>query len=408
MKEPILKVTDFAYGGATIGRDKGNRPVFVHGAIPGETVRVDIAQDKGRYAHANLLEVIQPSKDRVQPRCPHYGTCSGCHYQHMTYQAQLRAKHEVVLDQLRRIGKIKNAKVRPTLPNPTPWAYASEVNLSPTEDGRLGFWSSNLHQVLPISTCSLLQPRLLELFQDIDLDLTELRKLTLRIGADGAMLAALEVEGAEPPLLEVDFPVSVAIVLPDRNAASLIGDPYLVQEVKGRSFRVSPGCFFQPSPAAAEILIETLLSYASLKDEHTVLEAYSGVGMLTAFLATEAREVTAIEVNGDAVADFIVNLDHLDNVNLYQGLVEETLPILDIKPDVMVVNPGASGLAAPVVGNIKDKKPRRLIYISSEVATLARDGKALNRAGFRLIEVQPLDMHPQTYLVDTVSLWTRQ
>jgi 23S rRNA (uracil1939-C5)-methyltransferase len=216
------------------------------------------------------------------------------------------------------------------------------------------------------------------------------------------------VEGAEPPLLEVDFPVSVAIVLPDRNAASLIGDPYLVQEVKGRSFRVSPGCFFQPSPAAAEILIETLLSYASLKDEHTVLEAYSGVGMLTAFLATEAREVTAIEVNGDAVADFIGNLDYLDNVSLYQGLVEETLPMLDIKPDVMVVNPGASGLAAPVVGNIKDKKPRRLIYISSEVATLARDGKALNRAGFRLIEVQPLDMHPQTYLVDTVSLWTRQ
>ena len=145
-----------------------------------------------------------------------------------------------------------------------------------------------------------------------------------------------------------------------------------------------------------------------LNDEHTVLEAYSGVGMLTAFLATEAQEVTAIEINDDAVADFVVNLDHLNNVNLYHGLVEETLPALDLKPDVMVVNPGARGLAAPVIGNIKDKKPRRLIYVSSEVATLARDGKALNRAGFRLLEVQPLDMHPQTYRVDTVSLWTRR
>ncbi|NCF67028.1 MAG: TRAM domain-containing protein [Chloroflexi bacterium] len=408
MKEPALKVTDFAYGGAAIARDKRGRPIFVQGAIPGETVHVEITQDKGRYVRANLLKVARPSKDRVQPRCPHYGVCSGCHYQHMTYKAQLHAKREVVRDQLRRIGKMKNVKVRPTLPNPTPWAYASEVNLSPTEDGRLGFWSSKMHQVIPISTCSLLQPRLLELFQDIDLNLDELRKLTLRVGADGAMLAALEVEGIEPPLLEVDFPVSVAIVLPDKNAASLIGDPYLVQEVKGRSFRVSPGCFFQPSLAGAEMLIDVLLSYARLKAEHTVIEAYSGVGMLTSFLATEAREVIAIEVNDDAVADLVVNLDRLDNVTLYHGLVEEILPALEPRPDLMVVNPGTGGLASPVIGNIKDKAPRRLIYVSSEVATLARDGKALNRAGYRLLEVQPLDMQPQTYRVDTISLWTKQ
>jgi len=408
MTELQLDITTFAYGGAAIGHDKKGRTVFVQGAIPGERVRVAVVQDKGRYAHAELLNVVKASKDRVQPRCPHFGICSGCHYQHMDYQLQLRAKREVVRDQLQRIGKLKKVNVKPTLPNPTPYSYANEVDLSPTADGQLGFWSSKERQVIPISTCPILQPSLLELFQDIDLDLPDLRKITLRIGADGEMLAGLEVEGVEPPELEVDFPVSVAIILPDRNAASLIGDPYLVQEVKGRQFRVSPGCFFQPSLEAAELLIDVLLSYAELKGTEMVLEAYSGVGMLTAFLSAEAREVTAIEVNEDATADFIVNLDHAENVSLYHGLIEEILPALKFKPDVMVVNPGRGGLTAPVVSSIEGKAPRRFLYVSSDVAILARDAKALARAGYRLLEVQPIDMMPQTYRVDTVSLWVRR
>ena len=408
MKDLTLKMADFAYGGSVIGREKRGRPVFVQGTIPGETVRAAVFQDKGRYARANLVDVIHASSKRVQPRCPHFGVCSGCHYQHMTYQTQLLAKQDVVRDQLNRIGKLKKPKVLPTLPNPAPWSYAIEVSLSPTEDGRLGFWSSKLQQVIPIETCSILQPNLLELFQDIDLELEGLRKLTLRIDSGGNMLAALEVDGVEPPQLEVDFPVSVAIVLPDRNAASLIGDPYLVQEVKGLRFRVSPGCFFQPSLIAAELLLDVVLAYAGLNGKERVVEAYSGVGMLTAFLAAEARDVVAIEVNDDAVADLVANLDHLDNVRLYHGLVEETLPALDARPDLLVVNPGTRGLSAPVVGNIKKMGPRRLIYVSSELASLARDAKTLSRAGFRLVEAQPIDIHPQTYRIDTVSVWKKK
>lgn len=408
MKDLTLKMADFAYGGSVIGRDKRGRPVFVQGTIPGETVKAAVFQDKGRYARANLLDVIHASKKRVKPRCPHFGLCSGCHYQHMTYQTQLLAKQDVVRDQLKRIGKLKKPKVLPTLPNPTPWSYAIEVSLSPTADGRLGFWSSKMQQVIPIDTCSILQPQLLELFQDIDLELEGLRKLSLRIDSGGNMLAALEVDGVEPPQLEVDFPVSVAIVLPDKSAASLIGDPYLVQEVKGQTFRVSPGCFFQPSLIGAELLLDVVLAYAGLRGTELVVEAYSGVGMLTAFLAAEAREVVAIEANDDAAADLVANLDHLDNVRLYHGLVEETLPALDERPDLLVINPGTRGLAAPVVGNIKKMGPRRIIYVSSELASLARDAKTLTRAGFRLIETQPLDIHPQTYHVDTVSVWKKR
>ncbi len=408
MDDLTLKMVDFAYGGAVIGRDKRGRPIFVQGTIPDETVHAEIFQDKGRYARANLLEVVHPSKERVQPQCPHFGLCSGCHYQHMSYQTQLRAKQEVAIDQLQRIGKLKKPKVHPTLPNPTPWSYATEVSLSPTKDGRLGFWSAKSQQVIPIDTCSILEPGLLELLGDIDMELEGLRKLTLRIDSDGNMLAALEVDGVEPPQLEVDFPVSVAIVLPDKTAASLIGDPYLVQEVKEQRFRVSSGCFFQPSVRGAEMLIDVVLSSAGLQGNERVVEAYSGVGMLTTFLAAKAREVEAIEANDDAAADLVANLDHLDNVKLYHGLVEETLPLLEASPDLLVVDPGWGGLASPVIGNIKKMGPRRLIYVSSELASLARDAKMLGRSGYRLVEVQPLDMRPQTYHVDTVSVWKKQ
>jgi len=407
MKELTLKMSDFAYGGAVIGREKRGRPVFVQGTIPGETVKATVFQDKGRFARANLIDVVQKSKDRVSPKCPHFDLCNGCHYQHMTYDLQLRAKQEVALDQLVRIGKLNKPKVKPVLPNPTPFAYALEASFSPTEGGGLGFWSSQLQKVIAIDTCPILHPRLLELFQDIDMELEGLRKLTLRADSSDDMLAALEVDGVEPPQLEVDFPVSVAIVLPDRTSASLIGDPFLIQEVKNQSFRVSPGCFFQPSLSGAELLVDVVLKYAALKGNELVIEAYSGVGMLTAFLAVEARELIAIEVNDDAVEDLVTNLHHLDNVNLYHGLVEETLPVLDVRPDLMVVNPDRGGLAAPVVKNIKAMGPSRLIYVSSELASLARDAKYLSRAGYRLIEVQPIDINPQTYRVDTVSMWKK-
>jgi 23S rRNA (uracil1939-C5)-methyltransferase len=243
--------------------------------------------------------------------------------------------------------------------------------------------------------------------QDIDLDLPDLRQLTLRVGVDGALLAALEVEGIEPPELETDFPISVALVLPDDTAASLVGENYLVQSVKERDFRVSPGVFFQPSLAGAELIVAVVLSYASLTGRETVVEGYSGVGMLTAFLAGVAAEVLGIEANPDAVADAAINLDDTQNVTLYQGSVEQILPALNVRPAVTVVNPPSGGLSAAAIRAIVDKSPRRLIYISSEVATLARDGKQLGRSGYKLEEIQPIDVTPQAYQIDTVSLWQR-
>jgi 23S rRNA (uracil1939-C5)-methyltransferase len=402
-----LKPVNYAYGGAVVAHDDNGRPVFVQGALPGETVRATLTVDKERFAHAYVTEVIVASPARAAPRCPHFGPCGGCHYQHIAYEEQLVAKRLIVQDQLQRIGGLRDVRILPVIASPDPWAYAQEAVFSPTLEGRLGYWSPRKNEVIPIETCPITLAPIMALFKEIDLELPGLRKLTLRVDSEGAALAAIEVDEVEPPQLEVDFPVSVAIVLPDKSAASLIGEPYLEYEIKDRMFRVSPGCFFHGNLLAAAILVDAVLEFASLNKNDRVLELYSGVGLLTAFLAEQAGDVTAVEVNDDAVADLTANLNDLDNVALYHGLVEEVLPLIDLAPDLLVVDPGSNALARPVLSQIERLSPARLIYVGMDLAHTARDSKMLTQAGFSLVKVQPLDMRPQTYHVETVGLWVK-
>jgi len=218
-------------------------------------------------------------------------------------------------------------------------------------------------------------------------------------------MVVLDLGDNEAPELEVDFPLSVAVLLPDGAAATLIGDAYLVQSVKGREYRVSPGCYFPPSLAAAALLIDTVLHYTQFQGTEQVLEMYSGVGFLTSWLAPKCASWVAIEQNPDAVADAAANLEDTENVTLYEGDAAEILPELDLQPDWLVVNPPAQGMSKEVVDWIRGRRPPHLLYISSELSTLARDGKGLVEGGYHLVEVQPLDMRPQTYHVETISLW---
>lgn len=404
METITLDVTEFANGGYAVGRASRGRTVFVPYAIPGEKVKAAIHTEKNKVAYAHLQQVLKASPERVAPRCPHFGVCGGCHFQHMAYAAQLRAKQAVVVDQLWRIGNMKDAPVRPTLPHPQPWGYGMEMGLSPVAGGSLGFWSPAEKQIIPIESCPISRPELVDLLHDVDLELPGLRKLTLRVGDDEALLAAVEVDGVEPPELEADFPLSVVIVLPDDTAVNLIGDNFTMQTIRGRDFRMSAGCYLPPSAAGMELVVETVLRHARLTGAEQVLELYSGVGMLTAFLAEGAAAVVAVEMNPDAVADTAVNLD-ADHVSLYEGAVEEILPELDIKPDVLVLHPPKEGLSRAAARMVAGLRPSRIVYVSSDIATLARDGRAFGRDGYNLVEIQPIDTRPQTFHVDVVGVW---
>ncbi len=405
-----IKLTTMAHGGMAIGRDSRNRIVFVPGGIPGETVQVMIESGK-KQTYGRIEKVVQRSKNRVEPPTNGLGPHGGYSYQHMSYKAQLKYKQEVIVDQLKRIGGIKKAKVLAVMPSSQQWAYEMDVTLSPTKDGKFGFWSPTDQLVLPIEkgqSYKTLHPSLQDLLNDFDWELPDLRKLTLRAGSDGERLVALEVQDVEPPSLHVDFPISITIVLPDRSTANLIGTNYIVRELHGRWFQISAGYPFFSNLSVAEQIIDTVLKYAKLSGSETVLELYSGVGGLTSFLASAAGMVHGIEPYPTAIEDASINLDATDNVALYEGFPEDILPLLDVAADCWVMSPPHSGLPSFVFADLKRLSPSRLVYVSADVATLARDGKELGRLGYVLREVQPHDLWPQTFHIHSVSLWEKK
>ena len=404
MTELTLTLTDMAHGGLALGRDKSGRAVFVPFAIPGETVRVRPPRPGDRAARAELLAVVRPSPDRVEPRCRHFGVCGNCAFQHMSYESQLRAKMAVVRDQLSRVGGIRNPVVRPIVPHPAAYDYRGETTLFRADEGGLGYWSPVLRRIFRVAECPILQPELQAALGELDVELPDLRKLTLWLGDDDELLAALEVEGVEPPELAADFPISVAIVLPDRTAASLIGDPYLVRTVGGRPLRVSPGVAFPHSATAAEMLAAAVLDVAAIAPGEVVLESQAGAGWLTAALAARAAEVIAIEPNPDAVADAAENLDPFDNVSLYEATEAEALPALARAPDVAVFHSG--GLSPAAFDWLAAARPGRVVVVA-EVGLLAKEAKRLAGAGYRPVAFQPVDVGPQGFGVEVVGGWSR-
>jgi 23S rRNA (uracil1939-C5)-methyltransferase len=402
-----LELTAVAHGGTALGRHEG-RVIFVPYALPGEMVRVEVVEEQQRYAHARLLEVLTPSADRVQPPCPYFGRCGGCHWQHAAYQAQLRFKTQVVTDQLTRIGRLSNPPVEPTLADPTGWAYRNQARFHPATGEGLGFYTAGGEEVVPIETCLILHPLLSELYDLLDLDLPNLTALTLRCGAaTQELMIVLETADDEPPALLLDLPVSCALLLSDGTAVNLIGSNHFHEVIAGRTYRVSAPSFFQANSEQAARLVELALAYLEPQSHQHILDGYCGVGLFTVPLAEQAGLVTAVEEHTAAVEDLLVNTEEMDNVIVVEGTVEAALANLEAPLDAALVDPPRTGLTMEALGGLVAAAPQRLVYVSCDPATLARDSRALVSAGYRLDRVQPLDMFPQTHHIETISRWTR-
>ncbi len=407
-----LQLTAIAHGGAALGRHEG-RVIFVPYALPGETVRAEITEDKGRFAFASLIEVLEPFPDRIAPPCPHFGLaahggagCGGCQWQHVDYQTQLRFKAEIVADQLTRIGKLSAPLVRPTLPDGSGWAYRNHAQLHPVPDGGLGFQAASGDEVIPIEECPILHPLLTDLYAALDLDFEGLRRLSLRAGvASGERMLVFEMAEDLPPALEIDLPVSCVLLLSDGRHANLIGHNHITETVVGHTYRISAPSFFQVNTPQAAQLVRLVLEYLDLRGDETVLDAYCGVGLFTTHLAERAGLVVGVESSPAAVADLLDNTSAFDNVDVIEGPVEAVLSDLDTRFDAAIVDPPRAGVDRFALDALVARRPARLVYVSCDPATLARDAKRLARGGYRLVEVQPVDMFPQTYHVESVALF---
>ncbi len=395
-----------AHGGAAFGRHEG-RVLFVPYAIPGETVRVKIVEERKHWGRARLLGVVEASPQRViSPPCPHFGPakCGGCQWQHIAYPAQLTFKQEVVRDQLQRIGKIADPPVREVLPSPSPWGYRNQVQLRPASGGALGFVRADNAGVIAITACPLMHPLLADLFDQLDLDFPDLARLTLRAGtATGDAMAILETVANEPPEIAVDLPLSVCFLLSDGTPVTLVGNSWIAEEVAGRLWRVSAPSFFQVNTELAERLVQVVRDYAAPRDTETLLDLYAGVGLFGLTLAPLAGRAYLVEENPHAVVDALENAAGQENVTLLEGPVEEALAEWNEPVDIVVLDPPRGGCTPDVLAALARLSPRRIVYVSCDPATLARDLRRLLEGPFRLVEVQPLDMFPQTYHIECVA-----
>ncbi len=401
-----LQLTDMAHGGQALGRYEG-KVVFVPYALPGEEVAVEVVRDRGRYAEARLLEVLRSSPERVEPRCPHFGACGGCQWQHATYRAQLRFKEGSLRDQLRRIGGIEEPPVLPALGMEEPWSYRNHVQFHLDEAGHLGFMAALSHEVVPIEVCYIIHPLIAEVFHSLDLALPDLRRLSIRVSTSrGQKLLILEMAQDMIPALEVDEPLSCVLFLADGTLLTLVGDSYLVEEVRGRAFRVSASSFFQVNTAQLERMIEVVREYASPLGGETLLDGYSGVGTFGLSLADQAGQVIGVEEDESAFLDAQFNAQGTPHTTFVQGPMEGVLSSLK-GVDLAILDPPRQGCSGEALAALLKLAPARIVYVSCDPATLARDVKRLGEGGYRLLKVQPVDLFPQTYHIESVSLLER-
>jgi 23S rRNA (uracil1939-C5)-methyltransferase len=404
-----LHLTDMAHGGDALGRHEG-KVIFVPYAIPGEKALVEIVEDKGRYARGRPVEILSPSPQRIDPPCPHFGPgkCGGCQWQHIAYPAQLELKAAVVGNQLARLGRLPDVPVRRPIPSAPPWHYRNHVQFSIGNDGRLGFVATDGRRVEAIEVCYLLHPLLEELLAVLALELPELARLSLRAGVNtGDLMMIFETHDDLPPALESDLPVSCVLLLSDGTPVNLIGNNYLTEAVAGRTFQISATSFFQVNTAVAEELVRLVGEYLAPTGDEVLLEAYCGVGTFALSLADKVNQVIGIEEDVRAVADARVNAAGLANVEFIEGSVEAILPRLDRPIDLAVLDPPRQGCKPDALTALVELAPRRVVYVSCDPATLARDARRLADGGYQLVEVQPVDMFPQTYHIENMALFEK-
>jgi 23S rRNA (uracil1939-C5)-methyltransferase len=382
MSNITVTCSGFAYGGQAIGRLPDGRAVFVPFALPGETVCVRLVKEKAGYAEAELIKVLSPASQRIAPRCRHYMACGGCHYQHLDYPGQLAAKAEILRDQLVRLGGLVEPPVAITVPSPNPWHYRNHMQFHRTPDGGWGLQAARSHKVVPIDECHLPEAALEKAWRAVasaaltDKQGAAVERVSLRIGSQGVIQQS--------------------------------GDEAVTIQMLGRPFRVSPASFFQVNTALAAQMVEQVLVWSEGTPNELVLDLYCGVGLFSAFLAPRFGRLMAIESSAAACQDFAVNLAEFANVTLRHGSAEELLPQLSGPVQCVVADPPRAGLGKPVVEQLLRLAPRRLVYVSCDPATLSRDARQLLAGGYQLLHVVPFDLFPQTYHVESVSLWARR
>lgn len=407
-----LTLTTLTYGGDALGRlpdpltGAGSRAVFVPFGLPGERVRVRLTEEKRGFARGEIVEILQSAPERISAKCLHFGKCGGCHYQHLSYESQLQAKAEILRDQLTRIGKIQNPPVQPTVASPSAWNYRNHIQFHLNAQGKLGFQAPNSNRVISISECHLPEASIHSLWPQLEFEPeTGIERVSIRAGMDDELMLALESDSPDAPEFEIEAGISVAHVF-DKHAVVIAGEDHIMMKILDREFRVSAPSFFQVNTKMAEKMIQHLLDKLPVS-QSIILDVYCGVGSFSAFLAPKCKQLIGIESSESACEDFAINLDEFDHIELYEDFAENVLPTLKIKPDIILVDPPRAGVEKEALDAIVKLNPKTIAYVSCDPSTLARDAARLINNGYKLSDVAPFDLFPQTYHIESISIFEK-
>ncbi len=386
-----LELTGFAAGGKTVAHAPDGRVVFVEYGIPGERVIVEFKEEQPTYLEARTTEVVDASPHRIEPRCEYFGRCGGCQLQHIDYAEQLSLKTGVVQEQFERIGRFDAPPVRPMLGMEQPWAYRNHMRFTARLEGYVGFMERGTHRFLKVEQCPIAIDAVNEVLTDVQDATTGTRQIAIRMGEQSGELLV-------QPKLEWR---------PGQQGTTESGQPWYNERLLGRDFRISSAAFFQVNTRQAERLAQLVIERVTAVAPTVAVDAYSGVGTFAALLAEHVPQVVAIEESAAATADAKLNFDGLYNVEMVAGLVEDVLPDFTPAPDVVMIDPPRAGMRREVVDGLLASRTTRVVYVSCDPATLARDVRLLVDGGFDLTGVQPIDMFPQTQHIECVTVLDR-
>ena len=398
-----LHPTAMAHGGEAVARKDG-KAHFIAGAMPGEVVEVAVTEDRGAWARARLVSVLEASPERREPPCPHASVCGGCQWQHADRRTQLAWKRDIVTSQLGHLGRIEDPPVRDTLDPGPPLGYRNRMDFH-VIDGRPGLMRHRSNDVVPLDSCPLLDPILQPVFVNLG-DLTGVNRITLRCGTRTGDVLII-VDGEVPAHAE-SWGVPV-LQRQGKRTVPVIGEPKLGEVVNGTSFSIPFAGFFQNNTHGADTLVDVVRIAADLDQGETLLDGYCGVGLFGATVGTDAELVLGIDSTPGAVERARTNLDRAGvNSYLVTGSFTKDIERLDAYWDVAIVDPPRKGLGERGVDAVTSAAPRRIVYVACDPASLARDSRILGAAGYDLVEATPIDMFPQTYHVEIVATFDRK
>ncbi|MEE0016257.1 MAG: 23S rRNA (uracil(1939)-C(5))-methyltransferase RlmD [Clostridia bacterium] len=439
----VVEIVDLSSEGAGVAKVEGY-PIFVKDTLVGEKVEILVLRANKNYGFGKALNIIEASPDRVEPKCPVASKCGGCSIQHMSYDCQLRYKKNKVYQNLKRIGGFDDIEVEDTIGMDEPFYYRNKAQYPVGYDKGViaGFYAANSHRIIDFDNCYIGSKRNKEILNKVKNFIVEnnitaydettgrgtVRHILIREGHfTGEIMVCLIVNGSKfkyktqlaEALKDVEGVKSVSVnynttksnVILGNKVETVYGSDFIIDYIGDLKFEISPLSFFQVNPIQTQKLYGKALEYADLNGEEIVVDAYCGIGTISLFLAQKAKMVYGVEIVPQAIEDAKKNAKNnkIDNAEFYVGKSEEIVPELyktkGVKPDVMVVDPPRKGCEESLLNLMLQMQPKRIVYVSCDSATLARDLKILCATNeYEIKKVQPVDMFPHSGHVETVVL----